>query len=290
MNTCPNCQFLVTEGATTCSVCHHDLTAAPTPVAASGFAAPGTPAAPGATGAPGSFTPGGFDQPQAFPPPPAWGSAAPGTGSPPPPAKKKSSATKVLLMLGAIVVVVGGLAVLAFGAVSFLADPTEIASEDLAWEEYRAPDGRFRLEMPGEVEESTVEVPNGIGGKSEMLAINVFGADFVATVTTYEGAIEAGLTFADLPFSPDSALRGAAANGFKDGEMVEHTILAEHANNQMQVEISGRVDGEQAVMISRLVIAGTELYEVSIAGVSEERANLLEAHDRMAASFVAPAG
>ncbi|HTN99363.1 MAG TPA: hypothetical protein VL068_01705 [Microthrixaceae bacterium] len=285
MNTCPHCKFLVTDDATTCSVCHKDITTPPAPVSEAAFAAPGALLAPGMQ-AQGTFAHAGM-VPGSMPPPPGWVGPANGVGMPAAPTSK-SSTGKVLLILGAVVVGLVGLAGLGIGALAFLADTPEIASGDITWSDYADAGGKFQIEMPGEAQVSTVEMPNGIGGKIDTEVVNVFGADFQASLTSGLGSVADGMTLADLPFSPDGAVRGAEANGFLDAKMVSHNIVDGSGDNQMDIEMNGMVDGEAAVMISRLVVVGSDIYEISIAGQLDQRAELLKVHGRMADSFTSP--
>ena len=106
MQTCPHCQFLVADGATTCSVCHRDLAVTPVgALAGSNF-----------TAAPGSAPPVPGSMP---PPPPPWGPGQPVPGAAPP--RTGPSAGKVVAIV-AVVSVLGLLALggLAIAAVTFL--------------------------------------------------------------------------------------------------------------------------------------------------------------------------
>ncbi len=274
MKTCPHCQFLVTDGATTCSVCHRDITSPQTPAEDAGFANPYSPLAPGSAGvAPGSTFP-----------PPTPGTAVHGSGVPAAPTPKASTG-RALLILGAVVVGLVAISALGIGAMVLLADSTEVSSGSLSWENYQDPDGRFQLEMPGKAVSSTIEMPTAVGGRTEMDVVNVFGSDFVATVNADVGTVAEGLTFADIPFSADGAVRGAETTGFLDGEVVSHEILEGRGDTQLEMEMTGVVAGEPAVMISRLVLIGPSLYEISLAGQRDQRDELIEIHERMAESF-----
>lgn len=203
--------------------------------------------------------------------------------------KKKSSNTKVILILGAVIVAIAGLAFAALAGLAALDDTPELASGDLKWASYRQPDGHFQLQLPGEAEVSTIEVPSGFGNTTDLEVVGVNGIDFVASVWTYPEAVQSGMTFADIPFSEDGAVEGAAANGFKNGKVVSHKTLEATGSTQMDLEMQGTVDKDDAIMLSRLIIVGTNMFEVTLSGPTEHRDALLDAHAKMTESFKSPA-
>lgn len=309
MRTCPHCQFLVSDGATTCSVCHQDLASAPvgvaaaadpalTPVASAASVAPAFPDPPPPP--PGTAPqwappadPASFGQPG----PPPWGAGpvVPGAVPPfpgsPPPAPSGRSAARLGLIAGASAVL--GVIVVAFlciGVVTLLGrTPTPVAADQLLWQSYRHPEGAFRVEVPGVPQLETVPAPAELGATTSVEVVSVSAEDFYASVGTFPGMVADGMTFAQVPFSAEGAAQGAASNGFEDARVVSHQVVPGSGDLQLQMELQGTVDAEAAVMLSRLVLVGPDLYELSVLGPADQRGELLEIQERIAATFQAPA-
>lgn len=290
MKTCPHCQFLVSDGATTCSVCHQDVTAPPVPAAigAPFAAAPGEPGAPGAPGTPppGTFAPGGI-APDGVGPTPGWGP----DGAPTVTATTKQRMGRgrvALIVVASTVAVMVGLAVVSIGVVSVLGRTSEVAADDVMWRAYVDPAGRFQIDLPGEPTSDTVEVAAG-AGTIDVEALNVPNSAFVASVGLNKSVVTDGMTFAEIPFSPEGAARGVESTGFDDAEVVQHAVIEGSDDTAMGLVIHGTVDGEPAVMLTRVVVVGPDLYEIAVAGPRDQRDELAKIHDRMTASFTAPA-
>jgi hypothetical protein len=271
MKTCPHCQFLVADGATTCSVCHRDLSVAPVgAVAGSTF-----------TAAPGTASVGSGSVP---PPPPPWGPGQPVPGVAP--ARTGPSAGKVVAIVAAVSVLgllaLGGLAI---AAVTFLGTTDEVVADELYWQEYDDPAGRFTVDLPGVPTTDMIDVPAAFGGTTDLEMLNVTGDGFGASISINPGLVADGMTFADLPFSASGAERGAESMGFLEATLVEHQVVEGTGDTQMDAEMRGTVDGEPAVMLSRVVLAGADVYEVAVAGPEAQRDELVTIWERLSSSF-----
>ena len=296
MRTCPHCQFLVVDDATTCSVCKKDLSLPREPATVGGapFAAPGEAAnesvPPASSGAPG-WAPG--IPGQTVPPAPGAWPAPPGAAYPPAgvaPPKNKWSTTKVLVIVGVLclVPILGGIGLFLLGsAVDDQLSRAELVADELPWKSHEDPDGLYTLDMPGRVDVDTVEMPEGFGMASSLDAATVSDRDFGASVTRTPDVVPAGQTFAGLPFSTTAAERAVSELGIiDDAEVVDRTAVGTD-DLHMQLEVHGTVQGEPAVLWSRLVIVGTDLYELNTVGSLDDRDELAAIVERMASTFTA---
>ncbi len=283
MRTCPYCQFLVSDGAEQCSVCHRDLTATAVPVGAAqgAFAAPGQATAPGGLPQAPSF--GGAP----LPPPP--GMVIP-PGAAPPPSGRGTPWLRLVLLFGALGMV-GLLAVAALFLVGTTVDPTStIQPDELSWERYDDADGRFTVDLPGSPQVDTLEVPDGMGGTADGETISVGAVNYQASIGILPDGIPDGMTFDEIPFSPTGAERGAAANGLSDAALVSHGVVEGTGATEMDLELRGTVDGDDGVLLSRLVLVGPDIYEISVAGPVGQRDTLLDMQERIVSSFSTTTG
>lgn len=274
MRTCPYCQFLVADGATSCSVCHRDLTA-PTP----------TPQV-----APGSTVPNVSPQaPYGAVPPPF-------TAHPSVPPGRTSVRWGVILGVGAALAFMGLLGLVALITLlgstvetpALRSGDVEVHADELEWEHFEDPAGRFAVDLPGVGVANERTLPGAFGAEVHLEMVTVADPSFQATVGRYAEQVPAGTTFDQLPFSTGAAERMVAAGGFEDAQIVEQHLVDGTGGAAMEFEMTGRVDGEPAVLLSRLVVAGPDLYELNVAGPEEHRSELLEIHDRLTSTFVVP--
>jgi hypothetical protein len=280
MRTCPHCQFLVADDASTCSVCHGAVAAPrsavgsppPVPVGATAVSAAGT-WSPGSTGA-DFMAPGGASAP---PPPPFNGfvpNGVPGQPVPaaaPPARPNRSAALKVVLVLLAVGVL-GMAGLVGLSMIGVTTGSGEIVASELDWQVHEDAAGRFRLEMPGETQIDLIELPGGFGEPQELEVAWVRDLRFSASVGLYEGIVPAGSNFEELSFSPTEVVRVAGDTGMEGAEFVGRTIPEEHGGSVMDMEVRGTLDGEAAVMLSRLVIApGERLIELNVVGPAAAR-------------------
>lgn len=287
MRTCPHCKFLVSDGATTCSVCQAALPA-PVPVAA--FVAPGE-----TTAAPSAPSP----QFGAAVPPPLPGSLMPGSlmsgplgpGSPaapvPTPANKGASTKKVLAIVGALclvpLLVIGGLV----AVISLLGTTSgELSADGLYWTPYEHPDGIYSVDMPGVVDSGTVDAPvQGYGSPMELESVWVTDRDFVVTVARTPDAVMAGQNFDNLPTSSAAMERAGEQLGIEGAELVSNEKVEGSEGSAMAAEMRGTVDGEDSIFLTRIVIAGTDFYELNVIGAAANEAELRSIHERLTSSF-----
>lgn len=294
---CPHCQFLVADGATTCSVCHSDLSSPPDPTAAGSppFVAPGqVPGAP--VSSQPSFTAAPYGAPTAtLPPSPGTAWPAPPPGAPFPPTgvgaqpKRGWSATKILVVVGLVCLVpvlgVAGLVLLGVTADVQLTTG-ELAADELPWASHDDPGGWYVVDMPGRVVVDTVEMPEGYGIVASVETASVSAREFAASVTRSPDVVPAGQTFTTAPYSITAAERGLSEAGIlDDAEIVDHQVVVGTGDLQMLVEAHGTVRGEQSVMWSRLVIVGTDLYELNAVGSLDDSEEIAAIVERMATSF-----
>jgi hypothetical protein len=299
MRTCPHCQFLVADGATTCSVCHRDLSAPREPAAVAGvpLVAPGhvahepvpQPAAFAASGGGTAGVPGAAVRP---PPGGSWPPPQPGTVYPPmgvAPPRQGWSTTKILVVVGVILLVpvlgVAGLVVLGTTVEERL-NTAELVADDLPWATHEDPDGEYAVDMPGRASVDTVEMPESYGLATSLETATVSGRDFGASVARTPDVVAQGQTFATMPFSPSAGERSLSDAGIiEDAEITDHQVVDGSGDLQMSLEVRGTVQGEQAVMWGRLVIVGTDLYEINAVGSLEDTDEVRAILDRMTSSF-----
>jgi hypothetical protein len=282
MRTCPHCQFLVAEGATSCSVCHRDLAAAPiTPV----------PVAAGAQSAPGFVTA----------PPPYHGTApaaqVPGAMLPDAMAAARPRRRNGWLIAILATCVIGATGVVAFAALFLLGvtvpgPPTDSQSElvvdELAWELHRDPEGRFSAEMPGETTSTRSEVPDGAGDTTATEVVQVGDARFNSLVHRYEEPLPFGATFTEPALDPAAAEQAVASSGLEQARLVSQDVLDGDSGSRVDAVFAGTLDGEPALLVSRLSIHDGVLYELVTIGPESRREELLAIQARMVASFSAP--
>lgn len=303
MRTCPHCQFLVADDASTCSVCHGAVGAprsavgSPPPVPVGATAANGTwsPGAPGADFmAPGGdfMAPGGAATPPT--PPPFNGFVANGgpgpalPGAVPAARPNRSAALKVVLVLVGVGVL-GMAGLIGLTMIGVTTGSQEIVATEMDWQTHEDAEGRFRVDMPGEVQVDTIELPVGFGETQELEVAGVRDLRFSASVGRYEGTVPAGTSFETLPFSPTEVVRVAGDTGMDGAEFVGRTIPEEYGGSVMDMEVRGTLDGEEAVMLSRLVVwAGGQLFELNVVGPAASRAELEAMHQRMYDSLETP--
>jgi hypothetical protein len=268
VRTCPHCQFLVADQAETCSVCHRDLASARTTVAV-GAVAHGAPAPPfGAAPPPGT----------AYPP-----GVAPAVAHQPVTARRRRWPLVLGLVLAGSVALVGGLLVLVT-VLGFTAEPVPIVADELQWEAYADPAGRYSLELPGAAVVDTVEVP-GAFGPTETAAVSADHDGFDAAVVPFEGVIGPGQTFANIPFSPAEVEQDMESTGVVGARIIDQGIIEGSGDTLMNVEMSGTVDGRSAVVLTRLVLHADDLYELTVVGPADDRATLVGMFERMITSF-----
>ena len=296
MKTCPHCQFLVDPDATTCSICSAELPAprAIVPSGGGAFVAPGQGAAFDAA-ATSSFTASstGHQMPPPFPGAPGApfpggqmpGGQMPGGQAPvEPPLNRGASTAKVLVIVGlACLVPVLGLV----GIITLLgttAEP-ELQAEKLFWTPYDEPEGRYQVLMPGLADEHTVEMPDVYGASGAVESAVVEDPNFVATVARTPEVVPAGSSFDTLPFSPTAAAQGIEEMGLDDAQLTSHHVVEGTGGTAMVMEFSGTVDGQDSVFLSRVVIGGTDLYELNVVGPLASEGDLRAMHDRLVGSF-----
>ena len=296
MRNCPHCKFLVGDDATTCSVCHGDLAA---PVAAGvphqAFAAPGQ-----VSGVPtspqSSFTAVPYGQPGATVPPlpgAAWPLPPPGAPVPPnglgPPPNRGASTAKVLVIVGLVCLI----PVLGVAALFLLGTTAEqqftrvdLTADELAWTTHEDPGGWYVLDMPGQVDVDTVELPEGYAMPATAETASVSNAEFAASITRSPDMVPDGQTFESLPFSPTAAERAVSEAGFLDDAKIVHDeVVADSGGLELAFELTGTVNGEPSMMRSRLVMVGSDLYELNVVGPRGDDAELAAILERMASSF-----
>ena len=289
MKTCPHCRFLVDPDATTCSICSAELPAprAIVPAGGAAFVAPGQPTAvdvaanPSFTAAPAAPTGRSVPPPPMPPPVPPFPGAQPPVE---PPLNRGASTAKVLVIIGlACLVPVLGLV----GIITLLgttADP-DLRAEELFWTTYDEPQGRYQVLMPGLADEHTVEMPDVYGVSGAVESAVVEDPNFVATVARTPEVVPAGASFDTLPFSPTAAVQGIEEMGLADAELTSHHVVEGTGGTAMVMEFNGTVDGRDSVFLSRVVIGGSDLYELNVVGPLASEGDLRAMHDRLVGSF-----
>ncbi len=309
MTTCPSCHFLVSPDATTCSVCGAAL---PSPGAIGAFVAPGQAAGPdaspslsftapppaptGRVAAPPPF-PGQMRSGQMGPGQFAPGQSAPGQapgGGPVPPFRapaaaptappQRTSTAKVLAIVG-LLCLVPFLALVGIITLLGTTGGTELRAEELLWTPYDAPDGRYQVQMPGQVDEHTVEMPDVYGMSGTVESAVVENPNFVVTVARTPAVVPADASFETMPFSPTAAAQGIEEMGMADAELTSRTVVEGTGGAAMDMFFRGDVDGRDSVFLTRLVIGGEDLYELNVVGPIEDEADLRAMHDRLVSSF-----
>ena len=201
-----------------------------------------------------------------------------------PPQNRGLSTAKVLVIVGlaCIVPVVGLVAIITL--LGTTAD-SELHAEELFWTSYDEPEGRYEVLMPGLADEHTVEMPDvdGVSGTVESAVVE--DPNFVATVARTPEAVPAGASFDTLPFSATAAVQGIEELGLSDAALTSHHVVEGTDGTAMVMEFRGTVDGRDSVFLSRVVIAGADLYELNVVGPLEDEGDLRAMHDRLVGSF-----
>lgn len=260
----------------------HALPESPqSPTTAPPFGAPATtlPPPPGATLPP---------PPGAAWPPPAPGAPFPSAGAGAPP-KRGWSTTKILVVVGLAVLVpvlgLAGLFLLGTIAEGELGGG-ELSADELPWAAHEDPEGRYVVDMPGRTEVDIVELPASFGTVASVQTASVIVREFGASVTRTADVVPQGQTFASLPYSPTAVERSLTEAGvFDDAKVVGREVVAGTGDLQMSLEARGVVDGEEGVMWSRLVIVGTDLFELNVVGSIDDSDEIVTILERMVASF-----
>lgn len=281
MRTCPSCQFLVADGAEVCSICRRPMAAPP----AAGFAPPGTSGASAAPPTPPPFAGVAPGFPQT--PGPGGYANAPGSTAP----RRPAWVVAAVVVVGVVLVAFAGVAGLSL--IGTTVEPpapgeVELRSAELDWRAYEDPAGSFAVDLPGEPVVERMDVPGTFGSEVPYEAVTVSDPTFRVVVGRYPGAVPMGATFDDVPFSTDAAERMFEAGGFEDATVVAQQPVQGSANAAQDLELSGRVSGEPALLLSRLVMAGSDVYELNLVGPEVHRQELVAMHDRIAATFTTP--
>ena len=296
MKTCPHCRFLVDPDATTCSICSAELPAprAVAPAGGAAFVAPGQGAAVDATtSAPFTAAPSGQpvpSMPPPFPGTPFPGTPYPGTASPGapahvgPPPKRGTSTAKVLVIVGVLclVPVIGLVAIITLLGTT---TESELVAEELFWTTYDEPEGRYSVLMPGIADEHDVEMPDVYGAPGALESAVVENPNFLVTVARTPEIVPPGTNFDTIPFSPSAAAQGVEDMGLVDAELTSHHVVEGTDGTAMAMELRGTVDGRESIFLSRVVIGGSDLYELNVLGPVESEDDLRAMHDRLVGSF-----
>ncbi len=203
----------------------------------------------------------------------------PGTTAPGAP-RSSTPWLRIMLILGGLGLVgmVGVAALFLVGTT--VVGPGEITSEELAWQTYEDPAGRFSVELPGRPQEDVVEVPTGFGERADMESLSVSEPSFFISLGVYGDSPTIGMSFDELPFSPTGVERAAQDNGLEGAELIEHSVPDGTDGTVLEMELHGTVDGEPGVMLSHLVLVGPAMYEINVAGPLDQRDELVAMHRR----------
>lgn len=130
-------------------------------------------------------------------------------------------------------------------------------AQDSAWSEYRSPEGRYRVEMPGTPKIERVSINLNSGGTAPMIQaiVEVSDAAYLAAYTDYAPG-----TFGKQ--TPQQTLLNV-----RDGSVAKHKLSSDRA-----ITVAGfpgreylieQADG--AILLTRSVLVGNRLYQIIFA-------------------------
>ncbi|UDY36771.1 hypothetical protein [Dermatobacter hominis] len=264
MKNCPHCQFLVHDGADTCSVCKQPI------------AVPEQPAGP--WGAPDAgFVPGGAATATAT-------AARSATFVDPSPPRRPVDGLKVAIVAVGTIVLLGILGVAALVFVGAPADET-VDPAAVDWAPYSDAGGAYTIDLPG-----AVEVIDDLGSQEGVDTAGVpvrgvfaGGPSFAVAVFRYE--LPPGAAF-----DTDQGVDGAALGMFTNPTVTRRVPAQTEHGPAIDAEVVGSLDdGSKGIGFLRLVTVGGTPYMLGTFGLASSSPELAQLHERLVASFQVPA-
>ena len=262
MKNCPHCQFLVPDGADSCSVCKQPIAMPPQPA--------------GPWGADPGFVPGGGTATATQAPPVTFVN--------PSPPRRPVSGLKVATIVVGCIVALGVLGVAALMLVGQRVDRS-VDPATTAWSTHRDPEGAFSVDVPG-----SVEVVDDLGAMADtdlggIQVRGVIGSDggFGAAVFRY------GLP-PELSFDTDGAMEGLAAGSFTAPTITSKTTVETAFGPGIDAEVVGTLsDGEKGIAFVRGIQVDGVPYLIGTYGYAAWSPEVEQLHQHLLDSFQAPA-
>lgn len=267
MKTCPHCQFLVVDDATSCGVCKQPL------------AVPRQPSGPwGAEPVPG------FGE---TPPLPGAGAPQSGSGFIAPAPRSGSGGAKVAIIVVGCLAVVGLLVV---GAVTFVGQTVEKQALDRPdnWTVHRDPAGRFQVELPGAPIKNTRSDPMPDGGAVTVDALDVARGPWNAVMYVIDVPEGAGL---DVPLAlMEEDLEQTITSGVPNSgyTVVSSSPADTPAGPVLDIRFTLRSEGVECIGLAHYAKVGADPYGVVMIGPAAQEDEVRSMQERMVASLQVP--